>query len=111
MKSSGQECVVGCGALNILWSDLAEIRSLAVHKSCQHKGLGKQVVEHLIQRCRELDMPRVFCFTLVDGFFRSCGFTDFKRELLPPVVWTECSKCPKFFQCDEISMLYEVLSL
>lgn len=108
LKSTQKECVIGCGALQILWSDLAEIRSLAVHHKCQHCGLGQKIVRHLIERSRELGVPRVFCFTLVDTFFRQCGFTDFSRESLPPVVWTECSKCPKFYHCDEISMLYEV---
>ena len=108
LKTTGQECVIACGALQILWADLAEIRSLAVHKCCHSHGLGRRVVESLINRCRELNVPRVFCFTLVDDFFRHCGFKEFKRDLLPPVVWTECSKCPKFYQCDEISMIYEV---
>ena len=107
-KTTGEEYVIACGALQILWADLAEIRSLAVHSCCQTHGLGRKVVESLIERCRALNVPRVFCFTLVDDFFRRCGFTEFKRELLPPVVWTECSKCPKFYQCDEISMIYEV---
>ncbi|MBQ7585253.1 MAG: N-acetyltransferase [Desulfovibrionaceae bacterium] len=108
LKNNGQECVVGCAALNVLWSDLAEVRSLAVHQACQHQGLGQKVVHRLIERCRALEVPQVFCFTLVDKFFQSCGFKVFNRELLPPVVWTECSKCPKFYHCDEISMLYEV---
>ena len=109
LKTTGEECVIACGALQILWADLGEIRSLAVHKNCQTHGLGRMVVSALIERCRALNLPRVFCFTLVDDFFRRCGFKEFKRELLPPVVWTECSKCPKFYQCDEISMIYEVI--
>ncbi len=104
-----KEYVVGCAALNVLWADLAEVRSLAVHPSCQHSGLGAKIVGQLIDRCRTLEIPRVFCFTLVDKFFASCGFVPFSRELLPAIVWAECSKCPKFYHCDEISMLYEVL--
>lgn len=107
-KDTGKEFVVGCAALNVIWGDLAEIRSLAVHSVCHHKGLGARIVSHLIDRSRDLEIPRVFCFTLVDGFFRSCGFTEYNRDLLPPMVWTECSKCPKFFNCDEISLIYEV---
>ena len=107
-KDTGKECVVGCAALNILWGDLAEVRSLAVHRSCQHKGLGGDIVRQLIERCRALEIPRVFCFTLVDAFFRSIGFTVFDRDLLPPIVWAECSKCPKFYNCDEISMIFQV---
>ncbi|MBR4741395.1 MAG: N-acetyltransferase [Desulfovibrio sp.] len=106
LKDSPQEYVIGCGALHILWYDLAEIRSLAVHDRCHHLGLGKKIVQSLIDRSAKLEIPRVFCFTLVDTFFQKCGFTIFSREELPPVVWAECSKCPKFFNCDEISLLY-----
>ena len=106
---SNKEYVVGCAALNVLWADLAEVRSLAVHPSCQHNGLGAKIVKQLIERCASLEIPRVFCFTLVDKFFAGCGFEPFSRELLPPIVWAECSKCPKFYHCDEISMIYEVL--
>ena len=102
---SGAETVVACGALHVLWADLAEIRSIAVHPSCQDRGLGRRLVGALVERCRELGIPRVFVFTLVASFFRNCGFTEFERENLPPVVWVECSKCPKFYRCDEIGMI------
>ena len=99
------EIVVACGALHVLWSDLAEIRSIAVHRSCQGMGLGKKLVEALIERCRVLRIPRVFVFTLVEDFFAGCAFEKFSREELPPVVWVECSKCPKFYRCDEVCMM------
>lgn len=102
---NGEETVVACGALHVLWSDLAEIRSIAVHHSCQDRGLGRRLVAALVERCRELGIPRVFVFTLVPSFFRNCGFTEFERENLPPTVWVECSKCPKFYRCDEIGMI------
>lgn len=102
---SGVETVVACGALHVLWADLAEIRSIAVHQSCQDRGLGRRLVGALVERCRALGIPRVFVFTLVASFFRHCGFTEFERENLPPIVWVECSKCPKFYRCDEIGMI------
>ncbi|MBQ3058984.1 MAG: N-acetyltransferase [Desulfovibrio sp.] len=99
---SGQETVVACGSLHVLWEDLAEIRSIAVHHGCQRHGLGRRLVEALVERCRMLGIPRVFVFTLAESFFRHCGLTDYQRDKLPPVVWVECSKCPKFYRCDEI---------
>lgn len=101
----GRETVIACGALHVLWSDLAEIRSMAVHKACQGLGLGKRLVEALVERCGLLGIPRVFVFTLVEKFFTNCGFEGFDRERLPPIVWVECSKCPKFYRCDEICMI------
>lgn len=102
------ETVIACGALHVLWADLAEIRSIAVHKSCQRQGLGRKVVDRLIERCRDLRIPRVFVFTLVAEFFNRCGFNEFDRNDLPPVVWVECSKCPKFYRCDEIGMIRDL---
>lgn len=105
---NGAETVIACGALHVLWADLAEIRSIAVHHSCQNLGLGRRLVEALTLRCRELGIPRVFVFTLVADFFKNCGFVEFNRDDLPPIVWVECSKCPKFYRCDEIGMIREL---
>ena len=101
----GHEVVVACGAVHVLWEDLAEIRSVAVHAACQGQGFGRRLVEALVDRCRELGLPRVFVFTLAESFFAGCGFSEFKREDMPPSVWVECSKCPKFYCCDEIGMI------
>ena len=103
-----KEIVIACGALHVLWADLAEIRSIAVHHSCQRKGLGKLMVNTLVERCEELRIPRAFVFTLNAAFFRDCGFREFDRNDLPPVVWVECSKCPKFYRCDEIGMIKDL---
>ncbi len=101
----GHEVVVACGAVHVLWEDLAEIRSVAVHTSCQGQGFGGRMVDALVGRCRQLGLPRVFVFTLAAPFFAQCGFSEFKREDMPPSVWVECSKCPKFYCCDEIGMI------
>ena len=99
------EVVIGCGAVHVLWADLAEIRSIAVHPACKGLGLGRNMVAALVERCAALGIPNVFVFTLADDFFRKCGFAEYERELLPPAVWVECSKCPKFYRCDEICMI------
>lgn len=100
-----QDVVIACGALHVLWEDLAEIRSIAVHPSCQGLGYGSLLVNALLERCRELGIYRAFAFTLAPGFFEKCGFKEFNRDNLPPIVWVECSKCPKFYRCDEIGMM------
>lgn len=102
------ETVVACGAVHVLWEDLAEIRSVAVHEGCKRRGLGRMMVEALIERCYELGIPRVFVFTLASDFFQRCGFSECDRSELPPFVWVECSKCPKFYRCDEIGMIREL---
>lgn len=100
-----REVVVACGAVHVLWEDLAEIRSIAVHPDCKRRHFGRRLVEALVDRCSALAIPKVFVFTLAPHFFASCGFEEFRRENLPPIVWVECSKCPKFYRCDEIGMM------
>lgn len=104
----GSETVIACGAVHVHWGDLAEIRSVAVHDNCQHGGIGRLLVRALMERCRFLGITRVFVFTLADDFFKSLGFEIIDRDMLPPVVWVECSKCPKFYRCDESCLLAHI---
>jgi amino-acid N-acetyltransferase len=66
--------VVGCGALHVMWEDLAEIRTIAVRPDCQGKGIGHQLVEALLGSARELGVRRVFVLTFAVGFFAGHGF-------------------------------------
>ncbi len=65
---------VGCGALHVLWDDIAEIRTLAVAQEFQRRGVGRHVLEMLITRARELGLKRLFCLTFEVDFFVSFGF-------------------------------------
>lgn len=103
--SDGSERVVACGGLHVLWEDLAEVRSVAVHPALQKNGLGRAMVEALLDDARRLEVRRAFTFTLAEGFFRSLDFAVIPRDQLPPVVWAECSKCPKYYKCDEVGMI------
>jgi amino-acid N-acetyltransferase len=66
--------IVGCGALHVLWEDLAEVRTVAVEKELHHQGIGHQILEHVIQRARELGVARIFCLTFQTEFFGRHGF-------------------------------------
>lgn len=101
----GRDTVVACGGLHVLWEDLAEVRSVAVHPALQTRGLGRAMVLALIEDARRLEVRHVFTFTLAENFFRALGFSAIARETIPPVVWAECSKCPKFYKCDEVGMM------
>lgn len=100
-----KETVVACGGLHVLWEDLAEIRSVAVHPALQSRGLGKLLINALRENAKNIGVNHLFVFTLAPKFFTSVGFTEIPREQIPPVVWAECSKCPKFYKCDEIGMM------
>jgi len=66
--------VAGCGALHVLWEDLAEIRTVAVREDCQGLGIGHGIVGALLQRARAVGVSRVFCLTFATGFFGRHGF-------------------------------------
>lgn len=101
--------IIGCGALQFVWSDMAEIRSLAVKPEWQGRGLGRRLVECLLKEARAHGIPRVFCLTYQDAFFARMGFHVIPRESLPHKIWGDCLNCPKYPNCDEIAMLSNLI--
>lgn len=94
----------GCGALAVTWTDLAEVRSLAVRPELQKHGVGRRLVEALEADALRLGIPRLYAFTYVPDFFHKVGFTICQHEDLPHKVFNDCRHCPKFLACDEIAM-------
>jgi len=66
--------LVGCGALHILWEDLAEVRTVAVVEGLQNQGIGHQILEAIIERAREVGVEKIFCLTFQIEFFGRHGF-------------------------------------
>jgi amino-acid N-acetyltransferase len=83
---------VGCGALHVLWSDLAEVRTVAVDPLCQHKGVGHELLEALLARARDVGVQRVFCLTFAVSFFAAHGFTRFSETAVEAGVYDELLK-------------------
>jgi amino-acid N-acetyltransferase len=100
--------VVGCCALEVIWSDLAEIKSLAVNKDHTGKGIGKMLVTAVIEKACQLGLPQVFALTLNPQFLEKMGFTTLEMDLLPMKVWKDCARCPKQQNCDEIALIKQV---
>jgi len=99
---------VGVAALNISWDNLAEIRSLAVDPAMCGRGLGRQLVDSCLAEARELGIGRVFALTYQQAFFQHLGFVEIEKSELPHKVWSDCVRCAKFPDCDEIAMAIEV---
>ncbi len=97
--------VVGCCALQIVWSDLAEIKSLAVDEANTEKGVGKMLVVAATGRACQLGLPQIFALTLNPDFFEKMGFQAIKKDALPMKVWSDCARCPKQQNCDEIAVI------
>jgi amino-acid N-acetyltransferase len=102
------DSVIGCAALHVSWLDLAEIRSLAVDQSRQQGGLGATLVKACVDEAKSLGLPRVFCLTRAPEFFARQGFVATDRSQLPHKVWAECYYCPKFPDCDEFALMYDI---
>jgi amino-acid N-acetyltransferase len=100
--------VVACCALEVVWSDLAEIKSLAVKEANKGAGVGKMLLTEAIERARQLGLPRVFALTLDPGFFEKLGFETIEKDALPMKVWSDCAKCPKQQNCDETAVIKAV---
>lgn len=68
--------VIGCGALHVMWEDLAEVRTLAVRPDQARHGIGSQILQQLLINARELGIKRVFCLTFMKEFFGRHGFVE-----------------------------------
>ena len=99
------ERVIACASLHVSWLDLAEIKSMAVVEDNQEQGIGTQLVEACLKEARGLGIPTVFCLTYKPAFFEKFGFYQLDKMELPRKVWTECYRCPKFPNCDEVALI------
>ncbi|GAA2903162.1 MULTISPECIES: amino-acid N-acetyltransferase [Nonomuraea] len=81
--------VVGCGALHVLWEDLAEVRTVAVDPECRGMGVGHRIVSALIQHAKDLGLRRVFCLTFEVDFFARHGFRPIQGTPVSPEVYAE----------------------
>ena len=97
--------LVGSAAIHIMWEDLAEVRSLAVREGKMRRGVGTQLVESCISEAIMLGIDRVFALTYKPEFFEKLGFHTVDKAELPQKIWTDCLKCSKFPDCDEVALV------
>ena len=81
--------VVGCGALHVLWEDLAEVRTVAVVESMHGKGIGHAILESILNKAKEIGVKKVFCLTFETEFFGSHGFTEIQGTPVEPDVYAQ----------------------
>ena len=79
--------VVGCCALHISWDDLAEIKSLAVAKNRQGKGIARELVLACLDEAKKLGAKRIFALTYKPDYFKKFGFKRIKNADLPHKIW------------------------
>jgi amino-acid N-acetyltransferase len=81
--------VIGCGALHVLWSDLGEVRTVAVDPKMTGRGIGHAIVDRLVGVARELELQRLFVLTFETGFFTRHGFIEIEGTPVPAEVFEE----------------------
>jgi amino-acid N-acetyltransferase len=83
------EDLVGCGALHVLWEDLAEVRTVAVLDRLKGQGVGHKILEAIIERARTVGVQRIFCLTFETEFFGRHGFQEIHGTPVDPDVYSE----------------------
>jgi amino-acid N-acetyltransferase len=81
--------VVGCGALHVLWTDLGEVRTVAVHPEVRGRGIGHAIVDRLLEVARELQLERLFVLTFETDFFGHHGFAEIEGTPVTAEVYEE----------------------
>ncbi|MFW6691694.1 amino-acid N-acetyltransferase [Streptomyces sp. MAR4 CNX-425] len=81
--------VVGCGALHVMWEDLAEVRTLAVDPARKGTGIGHQLLDRLLHTARWLGVGRIFCLTFEVDFFAKHGFVEIGETPVDRDVYSE----------------------
>lgn len=81
--------VIGCGALHVMWEDVAEVRTMAVSAAYRGRGAGHVLLEALLEDARTLGVQRVFCLTFETTFFARHGFQAIEGQAVPPEVYAE----------------------
>jgi amino-acid N-acetyltransferase len=101
--------LIGICAMNIIWENLAEVRSLYVDEDYRNKGIGKELVEACISEAITLELFRIFALTYKKDFFAKLGFQEVDRATLPEKIWSDCFRCSKYPDyCDEAAMIVEL---
>ena len=96
--------IVGTASLKVYSTSLAEIAALAVRDDQQGRGVGRALVESVIEDARALGLKEIFGLTRKPMFFLRLGFRAAEKEQFPLKVWADCARCPRQDACDEVAV-------
>ena len=96
--------IIGCGSLKVYSQTLGEVAGLAVADGWQGAGVGRAIVQGLLDDARELGLVETFALTRKPDFFARLGFDRTEKTRFPLKVWADCARCPRQSCCDEIAV-------
>jgi amino-acid N-acetyltransferase len=102
---NGESRIIGCGALHLYGTHLAEVRSIAVHPESRGQGAGARVIQGLLTEAHRHHVAGVCLFTRIPEYFAKLGFITVPLTDLPDKIYKDCLKCPKLNACDEVAMV------
>jgi len=94
--------------LKLYNQEVAEIRSLCVDETRESKGVGRQIMEELLDEAEAFGLKTVFALTLAPAFFEKLGFHEVPRERFPTKVWRDCLRCERYTVCNEKAVTLEL---
>ncbi len=101
--------IAGICAMNIIWENLAEVRSLYVEDAYRNRGIGRTLVEACLSEAITLDLYRIFTLTYRKDFFAHLGFKEVERSSLSEKIFSDCFRCSKYPDyCDEVAMVIDL---
>lgn len=87
-----ESTVVGCGALHVIWQDLAEVRTIATDPEFSGRGIGSAILTRLLEMAEAVGVQRVFVLTFEVDFFERFGFRELEGTPVEPKVYEEILK-------------------
>ena len=109
--------IAGCAAFQIhpeignAEAATVEIQSVAVKSVLRKRGVGRRLVETVIERVSVFGPKEILVLTFAPEFFSRLGFAVIPKTKVMHKLYTGCINCAKHadpFTCPEIAMIFAV---
>lgn len=87
-----------------------EIVSVAVKSIFRRRGIGRKLVETIVERVSKFGPKEIVVLTFTPAFFGSIGFREIPKTEIMHKLYTGCMNCTKHadpFTCPETAMIKE----